>query len=187
MLRAQCPAGEKDSLGVIRRGIFCSISGAPHISSPTSFAGGGFLVSLGVGYLINSEVSLGVNFFTGREENPHGKGLPVPGMFDVGGGEIEVDYCFRNTSPVHPYAGIGVGLFTILDNGTGYNGGGPHGELGIRLEASPYFSFGLAAQYRRLWLHNVVASGPLADYYEPLTDNILALSASMTFYPNIYP
>jgi hypothetical protein len=163
MLRAQCPAGEKDSLGVIRRGIFCSISGAPHISSPTSFAGGGFLVSLGVGYLINSEVSLGVNFFTGREENPHGKGRPVP------------------------YAGIGVGLFTILDNGTGYNGGGPHGELGIRLEASPYFSFGLAAQYRRLWLHNVVASGPLADYYEPLTDNILALSASMTFYPNIYP
>jgi hypothetical protein len=162
------------------------IQASPHFSSPSSYADGGYTISLGFGLNITPLFQMAIHVYTGREEIPSGFVKPVDGWLPVGGASLEATFFLTSGSAVRPYGTLGYGLYTIagLD---GYNGGGPHFEAGVEWDLSRYFSIRAGAQYTIIRLHDPTGEAYQAVGFEPFTARLAGGAIRMAFYPSVLP
>jgi hypothetical protein len=159
---------------------------APYFSSLSSYAEGGYTVSLGFGLNVSPLFQVGIHVYTGREKIPPGSVKPVDGWLPVGGASVEATIFFNSGTPVRPYGSAGYGLYTIagLD---GYNGGGLHLEAGVEWDASRYFSIRGGARYSVMRFHDPTGEAYQAVGFEPFTSRLLGGAIRFAFYPGVLP
>ncbi len=174
-----------DSVACRHTGLVFSLGVEPHVSSIT--VNGGYLVSMSVGYLVTSQFSLACEFYTGDENVGKDFTRPVWGRCLVGGGGLVSKLVYARFGRVQPYAGLGYGLYTILLNEVGYNGGGVHFSLGIQVDLSDNFSASADASYTRARFYNTVGDADPRGVFEPFVDHLFGVRTSISFYPNILP
>jgi hypothetical protein len=167
-------------------GLVFDIQLGPHFSSPSSYADGGYTVSLGFGLNFSPLLQMAIHIYTGRESIPPGSVKPVNGWLPVGGASLEATVFLTSVPIVRPYGTLGYGLYTIA-GGEGYNGGGPHFEAGVEWELARYFSLRAGAQYTIIRFHDPTGEAYQAAGFEPFTARLLGGAIRATFYPSVLP
>ena len=167
-------------------GLVFDIQLAPHFSSPSSYADGGYTVSLGFGLNFSPLLQMTIHVYTGREAIPPGSVKPVNGWLPMGGASLEATVFLTSVPIVRPYGTLGYGLYTIA-GGEGYNGGGPHFEAGVEWELARYFSLRAGAQYAIIRFHDPTGEAYQAAGFEPFTARLLGGAIRATFYPGVLP
>jgi hypothetical protein len=167
-------------------GLVFDIQLGPHFSSPSSYADGGYTVSLGFGLNFSPLIQMAIHIYTGRESIPPGSVKPVNGWLPVGGASLEATVFLTSVSIVRPYGTLGYGLYTIA-GGEGYNGGGPHFEAGVAWEIARYFSLRAGAQYTIIRFHDPTGEAYQSAGFEPFTARLLGGAIRATFYPSVLP
>jgi hypothetical protein len=167
-------------------GLVFDIQVAPHFSSLSSYADGGYTISLGFGLNFSPLFQMAIHVYTGREEIPPGSVKPVDGWLPMGGASLEATVFLTSGSAVRPYVTAGYGLYTIagLD---GYNGGGSHFEAGVAWELARYFSIRAGVQYTIIRLHDPTGEAYQAVGFEPFTAHLLGGAIRFAFYPRVLP
>jgi hypothetical protein len=167
-------------------GLMFDIQCAPHFSSLSSYADGGYTVSLGFGLNFSPLFQMAIHVYTGRESIPPGSVKPLDGWLPVGGASLEGTVFLTSVSIVRPYGTLGYGLYTLA-GGKGYNGGGPHFEAGVAWELARYFSIRAGAQYTIIRFHDPTGEAYQAAGFEPFTARLLGGGIRFAFYPSVLP
>jgi hypothetical protein len=162
------------------------IQAAPHLSSLSSYADGGYSISLGFGLNFSPLFQMAIQVYTGRENIPSGSVKPVDGWLPLGGASLEATLFFSSGSPVRPYGTAGYGLYTI-SGGDGYNGGGLHVEAGAEWNFSRYLSIRAGAQYSVIRFHDPTGEAYQAAGFEPFTLHLVGAAIRCAFYPSVLP
>ena len=184
---AQSPIDGPASPDSIRHfGLVFDIQAAPHFSSLSSYASGGYTISLGFGLNFSPLFQMAVRVYTGREDIPPGSVKPADGWLPVGGASLEATAFLTSCSTVRPFGTLGYGLYTI--NGPdGYNGGGLHLEAGVEWDFSRYFSIRAGALYTIIRYHDPTGEAYQAVGFEPFTERLLGGTIRAAFYPAVLP
>ncbi len=181
------PTGASAPADSMRKfGLIVDVEVAPHYTSPTSYADGGYSVSLGFGLNFSPLFQMTIQVYTGREMIPGGTAKPVNGWLPLGGASLEGTLFFTTGAPVRPYVSTGYGLYTI-NGGEGYNGGGLSFEGGIEWDLSRYISLRLGAEYGVTRYHDPTGEGSLAAGFQPFTLRAAGAAMRMAFYPDLLP
>ena len=167
-------------------GLVFDVEAAPHFSSLSSYADGGYTVSLGFGLNFSPLLQMAVHVYTGREAIPPGSEKPVDGWLPVGGASLEVTFFPTTGSSVRPYGTAGYGLYTI-SGGDGYNGGGAHFEAGAEWDISRFFSIRAGARYTVIRFHDPTGEAYRAAGFEPFTARLPGGAIRFAFYPSVLP
>jgi len=167
-------------------GLLVDVQVAPHYSSSSSYADGGYTVSLGFGLNFSPVFQMAIQVYTGREMIPHGTSKPVDGWLPVGGASLEATLFFTTGVPLRPYAAAGYGLYT-LDGGQGYNGGGFSLEAGVEWDFSRYVSFRFGGEYGVIRYHDPTGEASEAAGFQPFTLRSAGAGLRMAFYPDLLP
>ncbi len=184
---AQSPSDEPAARDSSRHfGLVFDMQAAPHFSSLSSYSDGGYSISLGFGLNFSPLFQMAIHVYTGREEIPAGSVTPADGWLPFGGASLEATMFFTSGSAVRPYGTAGYGLYTIA-GGNGYNGGGPHLEVGAEWDLSRYFSIRAGAQYTILRFHDPTGEASQAAGFEPFTAHLLGAAIRCAFYPSVLP
>jgi hypothetical protein len=165
-------------------GLLFDIQASPHVSSLSSWADGGYTISLGFGLNISPWLQAAVNVYTGREQTPGVR--PVEGWLPVGGASLEATVFFSPRTGLRPYAALGYGLYTLA-GGDGYNGGGIHVESGVEWDFSRSLSFRGGLQFASLYYHDPTGEGDRTAGFHPFTTRQLGAALRFAFYPDILP
>jgi hypothetical protein len=167
-------------------GLVFDVQAAPHFSSISSFATGGYSISLGFGLNFSPMFQISIQVYTGREEFPAGSVRPVDGWLPLGGASLEGTLFLASGPALRPYGTAGYGLYTIAGE-NGYNGGGPHFEAGVEWDLSRYFSIRGGVQYTIIWFHDPTGEASQAAGFEPFTAHFLGSAIRCAFYPSVLP
>lgn len=167
-------------------GLVFDVEAAPHFSSLSSYADGGYTVSLGFGLNFSPMFQMAIHVSTGRETIPPGSVKPVDGWLPVGGASLEATLFLTSGSSVRPYGTAGYGLYTIA-GGNGYNGGGAHFEAGAEWDVSRFFSIRAGARYSIIRFHDPTGQAFQAAGFEPFTARLPGGAIRFAFYPSVLP
>ena len=167
-------------------GLLFDVQAAPHYSSPSSYADGGYTVSLGFGLNFSPVFQMTIQIYTGREMIPRGTAKPVDGWLPVGGASLEGTFFFATGTPVRPYAAAGYGLYTI-SGGDGYNGGGLSLEAGAEWDFSRFVSLRFGGKYDVIRYHDPTGEASQAVGFQPFTLRAAGAEVRMAFYPDLLP
>ena len=167
-------------------GLVFDVEAAPHYSSLSSYADGGYSISLGFGLNFSPLFQMTIRVYTGRENIPSGSVKPADGWLPLGGASLEATLFLTSGSSVRPYGSAGYGLYTI-NGGDGYNGGGAHVEAGAEWDISRYFSIRAGARYAVIRFHDPTGEASQAAGFEPFTARLVGAAVRCAFYPSVLP
>jgi hypothetical protein len=180
------PSGTASGDSTRRFGLMFDIQAAPHYTSLSSFADGGYSISLGFGVNFPPLFQTSIQIYTGRESLPAGSARPVDGWLPLGGASLEATFFLNSSSALRPYGTAGYGLYTI-NGGRGYNGGGLHLEAGVEWDFSRYFSLRGGVQYGVIRFHDPTGEASQAVGFEPFTLRLAGAAIRCSFYPSVLP
>lgn len=167
-------------------GLIVDVQVAPHYTSASSYADGGYTISLGFGLNFSPAFQMTIQVYTGREMIPRGSEKPVDGWLPMGGAALEGTYFLTTGVPVRPYVSAGYGLYT-LNGADGYNGGGFSLEGGAEWDFSRFVSLRLGAEYGVTRYHDPTGEAYQAVGFQPFTLRSAGAALRMAFYPDLLP
>jgi len=171
-------------------GLQFDFDAAPNLSSQSSYKTGGYAVSLGFGVRFSHAYLVAIQVYTGFQPIAPDNGRPVSGILSVGGAALDLSYVLPAGSSIRPYGACGFGLYTYLGPQSGfrgYNGNGPHLEVGGQWDLSRYFSLRAGLRYTRIYFFNPVTNGSSSENFENFTEHLLSAAIRFSFYPSVLP
>jgi hypothetical protein len=170
-----------------REGLVFDASIGPYVSSADKKSNDNYLFSLSAGYLFAKQISVGLRIYTGSDRLTNNTAPLQHGFFAVGGGDIEGVVYVGSGDRWRPFLSAAVGLITVTQWGSGYNGHDARLGGGMQFVLSRFFGVNMKALYGYRRFYNLVNQTDLNNLFAPYTEHTFEMQVSFSFYPNILP
>ncbi len=179
--------GTADTADAVPRGMTVLAGRSYYASSLSSSGSGNFEFFIGIGYNITPAFLLALNVRTGRERVDPASSLPVNGSLALGGAELEAGWTILRRSAVRPFVAAALGLSTILDDQSGYQGPSVRLEGGGEYYFTNTLSLVLGGWLRYGEYRNSIVEGDFERMKENLPDRAAGLALAMRVHFNFLP